>query len=272
MGFWDKVKDGLNEAGKKLNEGMEDLNRKHQYRKELLSKIKTHANKEKFAKWLKDHGVSEVKKTMTWPELLRKVSMSFRISNDDLRGFLKTRCKIYVDPPEKKVEEEVIDKESPAEEIKRNREVSTLDQKFEKILSRIEKYFDPMPSSSEEQFENQLYQFLSSEFRSDGYVVKSQINCRAGRIDISIDGSDIGLELKLASKSSLQRLYGQAVQYAKDFKRVGLIIFDIGDVKSHDLEDWNREFNGIVNVKSIVISAKKKAGRRGKNITVNINR
>jgi len=161
-----------------------------------------------------------------------------------------------------------VEREKPVETMKRESKISKLDSKFNIIISRIKKYFEVPPVINEEQFEKQLWQFLVSEFRRKAYDIKYQVSCRGGKIDIGIDGNEIGLELKIATKGNMQRLYGQVVQYVKDFQRIGIVIYDTGQIQPTELKDWIKDLNGIQNVKVLVKTGTLKGKRRKKKVVI----
>ena len=85
--------------------------------------------------------------------------------------------------------------------------------------------FEPETVRDEEDLEKQLYQYLKARL---GRRVVRQYPVGDQKIDIAIDGR-IGIELKIAeSRSKLQRLVGQVLDYVEYFDEVIAVILDVG--------------------------------------------
>ncbi|ASJ13380.1 hypothetical protein A3L14_11030 [Thermococcus thioreducens] len=85
--------------------------------------------------------------------------------------------------------------------------------------------FEPETVRDEEDLEKQLYQYLRARL---GRRVVRQYPVGDQKIDIAIDGN-VGIELKIAeSRSKLQRLVGQVLDYVEYFDEVIAVILDVG--------------------------------------------
>jgi hypothetical protein len=85
--------------------------------------------------------------------------------------------------------------------------------------------FGPETVRDEEDLEKQLYQYLKANL---GSRVARQYPVGDQKIDIAIDGK-IGIEIKIAeSRSKLQRLVGQVLDYVEYFDEVIAVILDVG--------------------------------------------
>ena len=85
--------------------------------------------------------------------------------------------------------------------------------------------FEPETVRDEEDLEKQLYQYLKARL---GRCVVRQYPVEDQKIDIAIDGR-IGIEIKIAeSRSKLQRLIGQVLDYVEYFDEVIAVILDVG--------------------------------------------
>lgn len=92
------------------------------------------------------------------------------------------------------------------------------------ILDLLED-FQPETVRDEEDLEKQLYQFLRARL---GSSVKRQYPVGDQKIDIAIEDS-VGIEIKIAeSRSKLQRLVGQVLDYVEYFDEVIAVILDVG--------------------------------------------
>ncbi|USS41469.1 hypothetical protein NF865_04660 [Thermococcus aggregans] len=85
--------------------------------------------------------------------------------------------------------------------------------------------FEPEIVRDEEDLEKQLYQYLKARL---GRHVVRQYPVGDQKIDIAI-GDRIGIEIKIAeSRSKLQRLVGQVLDYVEYFDEVIAVILDVG--------------------------------------------
>ena len=85
--------------------------------------------------------------------------------------------------------------------------------------------FQPETVRDEEDLEKQLYQFLRARLGSN---VKRQYQVGDQKIDIAV-GDSVGIEIKIAeSRSKLQRLVGQVLDYVEYFDEVIAVILDVG--------------------------------------------
>ncbi|WP_167712253.1 hypothetical protein, partial [Thermococcus sp. GR4] len=85
--------------------------------------------------------------------------------------------------------------------------------------------FEPETVRDEEDLEKQLYQYLKARL---GRRVVRQYPVGDQKIDIAIDGR-VGIEIKIAeSRSKLQRLVGQVLDYVEYFDEVIAVILDVG--------------------------------------------
>jgi len=129
-------------------------------------------------------------------------------------------------------EVETIDLEEETEE-------SLEAQEFDEVPSReldvldILQDFEPETVRDEEDLEKQLYQFLKARL---GSQVQRQVIVGDQKIDVVI-GDSIGIELKIAeSRSKLQRLVGQVLDYVEYFDEVIAVILDVG--ASVDIDNY----------------------------------
>ncbi|NJE84340.1 hypothetical protein E3E23_00565 [Thermococcus sp. CX2] len=85
--------------------------------------------------------------------------------------------------------------------------------------------FEPETVRDEEDLEKQLYQYLRARL---GSQVQRQVPVGDQKIDIVI-GNGVGIEIKIAeSRSKLQRLVGQVLDYVEYFDEVIAVILDVG--------------------------------------------
>lgn len=85
--------------------------------------------------------------------------------------------------------------------------------------------FKPETVRDEEDLEKQLYQFLRARL---GSSVRRQYQVGDQKIDIVV-GDSVGIEIKIAdSRSKLQRLVGQVLDYREYFDEVIAVILDVG--------------------------------------------
>jgi len=84
---------------------------------------------------------------------------------------------------------------------------------LDSVVEFIDKWRPAKPWRVEEKYQIELSTKLSSEFGDE--CVKTELNVLDGRIDIDVMG--IGIELKVPSKTQLQRLVGQANMYRKHY-------------------------------------------------------
>ncbi|NJE31169.1 hypothetical protein E3E38_08950 [Thermococcus sp. 18S1] len=95
--------------------------------------------------------------------------------------------------------------------------------------------FQPETVRDEEDLEKQLYQFLRARL---GSSVKRQYPVGDQKIDIAI-GDSVGIEIKIAeSRSRLQRLVGQVLDYVEYFDEVIAVILDVGPM-------WTLKISGL---------------------------
>jgi len=91
------------------------------------------------------------------------------------------------------------------------------------ILNILED-FQPETVRDEEDLEKQLYQYLRARLGSE---VQRQVPVGDQKVDIVIGGR-IGIEIKIAeSRSKLQRLVGQVLDYVEYFDEVIAVILDV---------------------------------------------
>jgi N6-adenosine-specific RNA methylase IME4 len=138
---------------------------------------------------------------------------------------------------------------------------------FEKILRILREDFKPEVVRSEEDFEKQVYQFLSGRLGKER--VERQVNIKGSRIDLLIDGK-YGIEIKIAD--SVQKLYeliGQTMNYKEILGNVIAVILDTGVVKNIEnfIEKLEKQGIKVVRLFGIV----KKSEKKGR-IIINIRR
>lgn len=149
-----------------------------------------------------------------------------------LNGMLK-KIKKILDKPIIEIGETKPKKKKGSKEKK----TSTVDRLF-KVVLKILRNFEPVKHGHpyEPDIERQLVQALKyglpKPFK-DQVVYEKEI--RGGRLDISI-GNLIGIELKVEpSRAELDRLYGQVSRYAKEFKRIAVLILYGGAGAKEDI-------------------------------------
>lgn len=119
------------------------------------------------------------------------------------------------------------------------------EHEFEEVEREIDIFdilsdFRPETVRDEEDFEKQLYQFLKARL---GSRVRRQVPVGSQTIDIAI-GDEVGIEVKIAeSRSKLQRLVGQVLDYTEYFDDVIAVILDVG--ANVDLEDYARKLQRL---------------------------
>ncbi|HIH72409.1 hypothetical protein GBV73_09605 [Thermococcus sp. 101 C5] len=100
--------------------------------------------------------------------------------------------------------------------------------------------FEPEVVRDEEDLEKQLYQYLRARL---GSQVQRQVSVGDQKVDIVI-GDRIGIELKIAeSRSKLQRLVGQVLDYVDYFDEVIAVILDVG--ATVDLESYVKKLRAL---------------------------
>lgn len=103
------------------------------------------------------------------------------------------------------------------------------DESTKRLLDDI-RQFIPQDVKSEEDFQKQLYQWLSSK----GYPVKREVRFTDdNKADLVVN--DIDLELKLAdSAKNIQDMIGQVTVYSKHFRKIIAVILDGDLIKDID--------------------------------------
>ena len=105
-------------------------------------------------------------------------------------------------------------------------------EKLFKAVLRILRSFEPTKHGKprEVDIERELVQALKYGLPkpyNEQVVYEKEI--RGGRLDISIGGNQVGVELKVEpNKSELDRLVGQVNRYRKEFKRMAVLILYAG--------------------------------------------
>lgn len=100
-----------------------------------------------------------------------------------------------------------------------------LEEPYEVDILDILQDFEPETVRDEEDLEKQLYQYLRARL---GSQVQRQYPVGDQKIDIAI-GNRVGIEIKIAeSRSRLQRLVGQVLDYVEYFDDVIAVILDVG--------------------------------------------
>lgn len=100
------------------------------------------------------------------------------------------------------------------------------DEETKKLISEI-KAIDMQEVRNEEDFEKQVYQWLKAK----GYYVERQVSISGRRrIDLVVNNS-VALELKVGDRSkNVQDLIGQVTVYKKYYKKILVVILDVGNV------------------------------------------
>lgn len=100
--------------------------------------------------------------------------------------------------------------------------------------------FEPETVRDEEDLEKQLYQYLKARL---GSRVTRQYPAGDQKIDIAVDGR-VGIEIKIAeSRSKLQRLVGQVLDYVEYFDEVIAVILDVG--ANVDIDSYVKKLRGL---------------------------
>ncbi len=158
-------------------------------------------------------------------------------SKDEIKAFREVEKALWKEfekfKADKVKELEVIESESMSENLEdydtENDEPSEIPEVKESfsepdVLDLLED-FQPETVRDEEDLEKQLYQFLRARLGSN---VKRQYPVGDQKIDIAI-GDSVGIEIKIAeSRSKLQRLVGQVLDYVEYFDEVIAVILDVG--------------------------------------------
>ena len=123
-------------------------------------------------------------------------------------------------------------KEETEESLEAEQELEEIPSHEVDILDILQD-FEPETVRDEEDLEKQLYQYLRARL---GGQVQRQVPVGDQKVDIVIGGR-IGIELKIAeSRSKLQRLVGQVLDYVDYFDEVIAVILDVG--ATVDLESY----------------------------------
>lgn len=125
--------------------------------------------------------------------------------------------------------------------------------KRDRILHVVEKEFRPVrrPAILEKEFERELYQFLKGRFHMLHFDYQNRT--LGGICDITCDGGDIGFELKIDIKQSVQRALSQVSDYLKHYKAAGIILLDTGHMRPEDIEAAKERLNREKRIKCVVI-------------------
>jgi len=192
-----------------------------------------------------------------WAEEQKKVA--------EKKGTKKTKESVAVEF-EKAVKKVKPVREKSEVAKRRIKKVSALDRKFQNVMKVLDKQLEDLPPAvNEDAVEKMAFAALRAKL---GKVIKYQVPSRGGRIDLSVGGGDIGIELKIATKTNLQRLIGQVHDYVRDFKRVGVVILDAGKVQPAIIRGYMKTLKSLPNVKVIIKKITLKRRRREREVRV----
>lgn len=163
-------------------------------------------------------------------DLARKYKVRYVDVVQELERF---RQQLFEEKQRKKSEQEIL------------KEIYEVDEKLESTEKKIDIFdllqdFRPETVRNEEDLEKQLYQFLRARL---GNKVRRQAPVGDQKIDIAID-NEVGIELKIAeSRSKLQQLVGQVVDYMSYFDEVIAVILDVG--ANVDIDDYIKKLRRL---------------------------
>lgn len=247
-------KDALKKLGEKTKELIDTASKNYQYNRkleeikfEILMKFKM----DDLRRICRSRGISTKKLTDflegTYVEITRKdelvermldlplktiisyakrYGIDYRKELEELKEFEK---ELFGEGEKISKDEEYLPREKQVEE--KSEEVTKItsgyEDELEELIKAIRDDFKPEIVRNEEDFEKQLYQFLSGKF--SGKKIERQVVVGENtRIDIVIDDK-YGVELKIAdSAQKLHTLVGQSIIYKKNLKEVIAVILDPG--------------------------------------------
>ncbi len=154
---------------------------------------------------------------------------------------------------------ETISVEEPLEEEALEEEEYEFEEEVEREIDIFDILADFRPETvrDEEDFEKQLYQFLRARLGSN---VRRQVPVGDQKIDIAIS-NEVGIELKIAeSRSKLQRLVGQVMDYVDYFDEVIAVVLDVG--ANVDLDNYMRKLQRLGARVLILEGSIRRKGRR----------
>ncbi|WP_197704275.1 hypothetical protein [Thermococcus henrietii] len=174
--------------------------------------------------------------------------------SDVVQELEEFRRELFEEAPGERSEEAILEDVFEAENFKEvERELDVLD---------LLQDFQPEAVRDEEDFEKQLYQFLRARL---GSRVRRQVSVGNQKIDIAI-GSEVGIELKIAeSRSKLQRLVGQVLDYVEYFDEVIAVILDVG--ANVDIDNYIRKLHQL-GAKVVVLEGNVKRRGRSQEIII----
>jgi len=216
MSFWNKVK----KLGEKTLKEAQKIAAEIQLQREK-AQLLTLLKKKDLIDLALDYDIP-IYKGMTKDDLISVLSKEKKLTKDVIKSFIKRGGKVRVTKTTEEIEIEQIEEEIiKTRKVKKVRKISTIERKIERELK---KYRPISRIKSEKDLERELSGSLSRAF---GYEkVQTQKRTPYGRVDMVIN-DEYAIELKLASSYSyISRSIGPILDYADDFKKVYLLIYD----------------------------------------------
>jgi hypothetical protein len=125
---------------------------------------------------------------------------------------------------------------SGAEFLEQQISAPKVEYNFDTILGSIEGGFNPGIVKNEEEFENQLIQFLNTRFPNK--ILTGGHTALGEKVDIVIDGTYC-IELAVVNNEGrLVSLMDQILKYKRDFGEVAVILLDLNEVPAYTIEKY----------------------------------